>query len=184
VTSLPGFGRRCHLVRATAALASSLDFLQDTFEKIHLHRLLRQHPLQLPGLLTVGRFVRGRLGRFLSWLHHCYPGSASRNNSQLKPFPLHLKANRLRRLLLPMARQLTARETAAKGRTSEMDSLRLTEKNKAGPENRILREGDSSRGRLHYDFASPQVAEKLELRLAQGFTLILSAKPDSIKGGQ
>jgi hypothetical protein len=65
-----------------------------------------------------------------------------------------------------------------------MGSLRFTEKNKADPENRILREGDSSRGQLHCDFASPQVAEKLELRLAQGFTLILSAKPDSIKGGQ
>src|SRR6266853_4446476 len=62
--------------------------------------------------------------------------------------------------------------------------LGFTEKNEAGPETRILREGDPTRGRLHYDFAGPQVAEKLKLRLAQGFTFILSAKPDSIKGWQ
>ena len=50
-TSLPGFGRRCLLARPAAPLASSLDFLQGTFEKIHLHRLLAQQPLQLPNLL-------------------------------------------------------------------------------------------------------------------------------------
>jgi len=39
------------MLRAAAPLASSLDFLQGTFEKIHLHRLLGQQPLQLPHLL-------------------------------------------------------------------------------------------------------------------------------------
>ena len=36
--------------RASAALASSLDFLQGTFEKIHLQRLLRQQALQIAHL--------------------------------------------------------------------------------------------------------------------------------------
>src|SRR5215469_5338445 len=48
---LPGFGRRCLLASAAAPLASSLDFLQGTFEKTHPHRLFRQHPLQLLELL-------------------------------------------------------------------------------------------------------------------------------------
>jgi hypothetical protein len=41
-TSLPGFDRRCLLARPAALLASSLDFLQGTSEKIHFQRLL--HP--------------------------------------------------------------------------------------------------------------------------------------------
>jgi len=39
MTSLLGSGRRCHFARAAVALASSLDFLQGTFEKIHLQGL-------------------------------------------------------------------------------------------------------------------------------------------------
>src|SRR5262249_48280698 len=51
-TSLPGLGHRCLLARAAAPLASSLDFLQGTLEKIHFHRFLRQQTLQLPDLLA------------------------------------------------------------------------------------------------------------------------------------
>src|SRR5262244_1349432 len=43
--SLPEFDRRCLLARLAARLASSLDFLQGTFEKIHLQRFLRQNSL-------------------------------------------------------------------------------------------------------------------------------------------
>ena len=46
MASLPGFGRRCLLASVAALLASSLDFLQGTFEKIHLQRLVNQHALQ------------------------------------------------------------------------------------------------------------------------------------------
>jgi hypothetical protein len=49
-------------------LAPSLGFLQGTFEKIHLHRLLLQQPLQLMDLLSVRRFMRVRPWRFFSWL--------------------------------------------------------------------------------------------------------------------
>ncbi len=42
MTSFLGSGGRCHFARAAAELASSRDLLQGTFEKIHLHRLLRQ----------------------------------------------------------------------------------------------------------------------------------------------
>jgi hypothetical protein len=42
-----GFGRRCHLARVAALLASSVDFLQGTFEKIHFHGLLSQQSLEL-----------------------------------------------------------------------------------------------------------------------------------------
>src|SRR5258708_4278262 len=58
MTSLLAFGRRCHPASSVFLLASSLDFLQGTFEKIHLHRLLGEHSLQLVDLLTVGRRVR------------------------------------------------------------------------------------------------------------------------------
>src|SRR6266446_5661671 len=51
-TLRPGFGRRCLLARASFPLASSLDFLQGTFEKIYLHRLVRQQPLQLVHFLA------------------------------------------------------------------------------------------------------------------------------------
>jgi hypothetical protein len=37
--------RHSLLARPVALLASSLDFLQGTFEKIHLQRLFRQNPL-------------------------------------------------------------------------------------------------------------------------------------------
>jgi len=50
--SLPGSGRRCRLARACAALATSLDFLQGTFEKIHLQHLVGKHSLQVPNLLA------------------------------------------------------------------------------------------------------------------------------------
>jgi hypothetical protein len=43
--SLPEFARRWLLARPAALLASSLDFLQATFEKIHLQHLFRQNPL-------------------------------------------------------------------------------------------------------------------------------------------
>jgi hypothetical protein len=68
MTSLLGFGRRCHLASFAFLLASSLDFLQGTFEKIHLHGLLRQQPLQLMDLLSVRRFMRVRPRCFFSWL--------------------------------------------------------------------------------------------------------------------
>jgi hypothetical protein len=68
MTSLLGFGRRCHPASPVFLLASSLDFLQGTFEKIHLHRLLRQQPLQLMDLLSVRRFMRVRPWRWFSWL--------------------------------------------------------------------------------------------------------------------
>src|SRR6266550_7811051 len=58
MTSLLAFGRRCHPASSVFLLASSLDFLQGTFEKIHFHRLLGEHSLQLMDLLTVGRRVR------------------------------------------------------------------------------------------------------------------------------
>ena len=68
-TSLPGSGRRCPLASSAALLASSLDFLQGTFEKIHFQRLFPQQPLQLLGLLTVGQFVRVRPSRLFSRLY-------------------------------------------------------------------------------------------------------------------
>ena len=46
MTSILGFGRRCHFARVAVALASSLDFLQGTFEKIHLQGLFCQKLLQ------------------------------------------------------------------------------------------------------------------------------------------
>ena len=49
--SLLGFRRRCPLATDAALLASSLDFLQGTFEKIQFQRLVRQHPLQLADFL-------------------------------------------------------------------------------------------------------------------------------------
>src|ERR1700680_3263834 len=58
MTSLLAFGRRCHPASSVFLLASSLDFLQGTFEKIHRHRLFGEHSLQLVDLLTVGRRVR------------------------------------------------------------------------------------------------------------------------------
>ena len=45
LTSVRGFGRRCRLARLRIALASSLDFLQGTFEKICFQRLVRHQPL-------------------------------------------------------------------------------------------------------------------------------------------
>jgi hypothetical protein len=47
MTSLRGTARRCHRARVAAILASSLDFLQGTFEKIHFQSLLGQQPLKL-----------------------------------------------------------------------------------------------------------------------------------------
>jgi hypothetical protein len=40
MASLLGFGRRCQLARIAAPLASSLDFLQGSFEKIHFQSFL------------------------------------------------------------------------------------------------------------------------------------------------
>src|SRR5271157_3613442 len=70
MTSLLGSGRRCHLASAAVALASSLDFLQGTFEKIHLQSLLCQKLLQAMDFLAVSRCVRAGPRRFLSWLNH------------------------------------------------------------------------------------------------------------------
>jgi hypothetical protein len=60
MTSLLGSGRRCHLARVAAALASSLDFLQGTSEKIHLQGLLCQTLLQAMDFLALSRCVLGR----------------------------------------------------------------------------------------------------------------------------
>ena len=61
--SRPGSGRRCPPATVAAPLASSLDFLQGTFEKIHLQHLLRQQALQLMDLLAQRRFLPGRQSR-------------------------------------------------------------------------------------------------------------------------
>jgi hypothetical protein len=53
MTSLLGSGRRCHFARDAVALASSLDFLQGTFEKIHLQGLLCQKLLQAMDFFAV-----------------------------------------------------------------------------------------------------------------------------------
>src|SRR5436190_3857700 len=45
--SFLGFGRRRLRAGASGLLASSLDFLQGTFEKIHLQRFVHQHPFEL-----------------------------------------------------------------------------------------------------------------------------------------
>src|SRR5882672_7831804 len=70
MTSLLGSGRRCHFASAAVALASSLDFLQGTFEKIHLQGLLCQKLLQAMDFLAVSRCVRAGPRRFLSWFNH------------------------------------------------------------------------------------------------------------------
>src|SRR5260370_7631371 len=70
MTSLLGSGRRCHFARAAVALASSLDFLQGTFEKIHLQGLLCQKLFQAVDFLAVSRCVRAGTRRFLSWFNH------------------------------------------------------------------------------------------------------------------
>jgi hypothetical protein len=57
LTSLPGFGRRCLLATLCAPLASSLDFLQGTLEKIHFQRFVRQRPFQLAILLAEHEFT-------------------------------------------------------------------------------------------------------------------------------
>src|SRR6266576_2471013 len=50
MTSLLAFGRRCHPASSVFLLASSLDFLQGTFEKIHFHRLLGELSLHFAAL--------------------------------------------------------------------------------------------------------------------------------------
>src|SRR6202035_2907463 len=52
MASSPGFARRCLLASPAALLASSLDFLQGTSEKIHLQGLFRQDPLQMVRLFA------------------------------------------------------------------------------------------------------------------------------------
>jgi hypothetical protein len=51
-----GFRRRRLRARDIVPLASSLDFLQGTSEKIHLHRLVSQQPLQFADFSTKRRF--------------------------------------------------------------------------------------------------------------------------------
>src|SRR5208283_4538168 len=58
--SLLGPRRRCHLARAAAFLASSLDFLQGTSEEIRFQRLVRQHPLQIAYLFAKPSYGRAR----------------------------------------------------------------------------------------------------------------------------
>src|ERR1700746_1743504 len=70
MTSLLGSGRRCHLARAAAALAASLDFLQGSAEKTHIQGLLCQKLLQAMDFLAVSRCVRAGPRRFLSWFNH------------------------------------------------------------------------------------------------------------------
>src|SRR5215831_8681408 len=69
--SLPGFARRCLLARLAARLASSLDFLQGTSEKIYLQRFLRQNSFQM-----IHFFAPCRYARFLlSWFPYLrFPG--------------------------------------------------------------------------------------------------------------
>src|SRR5438552_17184241 len=50
--SAPGFGRRRRPARAAAALPSSLDFSQGTFEKICFQHFLAQHELQFADLFS------------------------------------------------------------------------------------------------------------------------------------
>jgi hypothetical protein len=69
MTSLLGSGRRCHFARAAVALASSLDFLQGTFEKTHLHGLLCQKLLQAMDFFAVRRCVRAGSQSFFSWFN-------------------------------------------------------------------------------------------------------------------
>ena len=69
MASLLGSVRRYHLARTAAALASSLDFLQGTFEKIHLQSLLCQELLQEMDFFAVSRCVRAGPRRFVSWLN-------------------------------------------------------------------------------------------------------------------
>src|SRR5713226_7397326 len=63
--SFLGFRRRHLLASHTAVPASSLDFLQGTFEKIQLQRLLCQHTLQLGNFLAQRGFPRVPRWRFL-----------------------------------------------------------------------------------------------------------------------
>src|SRR5262245_26375351 len=65
---LPRCVRRCFLARTAAELASLLYFLQGTLQKIHLHGLLGQQPLQLVDLLAISRLMRVRPRPFFSWL--------------------------------------------------------------------------------------------------------------------
>src|SRR4029077_7833687 len=59
-TSRPGSGRRCPRASLAALLASRLDLLQGTFEKIHLQDLLGQHQLESADLFPERRLSRIR----------------------------------------------------------------------------------------------------------------------------
>jgi hypothetical protein len=75
LASTPGFGRRCRFASAFAAPASSLDFLQGTFEKICFENLLAEHTLKFADLfsqLSLAR-VRRRAGPIFDWLHLVAP---------------------------------------------------------------------------------------------------------------
>jgi hypothetical protein len=75
MTSLLGSGRRCHFASFASPLASSLDFLQGTLEKIHLHRLFGEQTLELMDLLSIRRRVRAGPRRIFSWFD-CFEFSA------------------------------------------------------------------------------------------------------------
>ena len=62
--------RRCRLASFAALLASSLDFLQGTSEKIHFHGLFCQKLLQAMDFFAVSGCVRARPRRFLSCFNH------------------------------------------------------------------------------------------------------------------
>jgi hypothetical protein len=75
MTSLLGSGRRCHFASFAFPLALSLDFLQGTFEKIHLHSFFGEQPLELMDLLSVERRVRAGPRRIFAWFD-CFEFSA------------------------------------------------------------------------------------------------------------
>ena len=64
--SVLGFHRRCRLATDTVSLASSLYFLQGTFEKIQLHSLFGQQSLELTDLLAERGFARVFRQRFIA----------------------------------------------------------------------------------------------------------------------
>src|SRR5262245_8141530 len=71
--STPGFGRRRLLASSAVVLASSRDFLQGTFEKIHFQSLLRKQPLQFFHFSPRSSFPSLRARHSLARFHACTP---------------------------------------------------------------------------------------------------------------
>jgi hypothetical protein len=80
MTSFLGFDRRCHLASSTSPLASSLDFLRGTFEKIHLHGFFGDQPFELMDLPTAVRRMRAGPRRIFAGFD-CFEFSAPLINS-------------------------------------------------------------------------------------------------------